>query len=275
MAAQAPAPERCHVGLGPGLVDEDEALGIDRRLPPLPASAMARDIRPILLAGEHGSVREPDGRLREMGRARLTVVYDGTDYWCWDGFHRCRAAQLLGWSEIDAHVTQGTLADAQWLSAGANKRHGLPRSIADKARAVRTALTHPNGAEMSDGAIADHVGVSQPFVGKIRKQLAATHNAFESTVRKGRDGRTINTARIGEAQRRKFPRPRSAAEYADARRAGLKVRRPDSLIKLELPNNNVTNCAYDLLQYFTFKYLQKVFVEIVRLNQERQEKEHD
>ena len=34
-------------------------------------------------------------------------------------------------------------------------------------------------------------------------------------------------------------------------------------------------CAYDLLRYFTFEYLQKVFVEIVCLNQERQEKEHD
>ena len=47
----------------------------------------------------------------------------------------------------------------------------------------------------------------------------------------------------------------------------FKVGRPGSQIKLELPNNNVTNCAYDLLRYFTFEYLQKVFVEIVRLNQ--------
>ena len=42
------------------------------------------------------------------------------------------------------------------------------------------------------------------------------------------------------------------------------------MIKLELPNNHAANCAYDLLRHFTFKYLQKVFSEIVRLNQERQ-----
>jgi len=38
-----------HVGLGPGLIDEDQAGGIDARLMPAPARAAARDVGPMLL----------------------------------------------------------------------------------------------------------------------------------------------------------------------------------------------------------------------------------
>jgi hypothetical protein len=93
-------------------------------------------------------------------------------------------------------------------------------------------------------------------------------------LRTGRDGRTINTARIGEKQRRKVQRPRSPAEFAAARREGYRGRLA-SMVKLELPNNHVANCAFDLLRYFTFEYLQKVFVEITRLHQERQDNERN
>lgn len=43
-----------HVGLGPGLVDEDETGRIDFRLVPLPPGAAAHDVRTILLGCEHG-----------------------------------------------------------------------------------------------------------------------------------------------------------------------------------------------------------------------------
>ena len=46
------AQPRRHVGLGPGLVDEDEAPGIKPPLIPLPPFAPARDLRPQLLDGE-------------------------------------------------------------------------------------------------------------------------------------------------------------------------------------------------------------------------------
>jgi hypothetical protein len=52
-AARSPAPERPHVGLGPGLVEEDEPPGINAGLPRLSAHALARDIGAVLLAGEH------------------------------------------------------------------------------------------------------------------------------------------------------------------------------------------------------------------------------
>lgn len=54
LAARAPATQRPHVRLGPGLIDEDEATGIKIRLMRLPTRAFARHVGTILLAGQHG-----------------------------------------------------------------------------------------------------------------------------------------------------------------------------------------------------------------------------
>jgi len=57
LSAQA-LPSRCpavsadHVGLGPGLINEDEAGGINLSLMPFPACPSARDVGPVLLAGQ-------------------------------------------------------------------------------------------------------------------------------------------------------------------------------------------------------------------------------
>ena len=52
LAAFAPAPERSHVGLGPGLVNEDQTGRINALLMASPAEPSARDLRPVLLRGE-------------------------------------------------------------------------------------------------------------------------------------------------------------------------------------------------------------------------------
>ena len=215
----------------------------------------------------------------------IDVFFDGEDYWLADGFHRVEAYVLaLPGEAIECNVFQGTLQDAQWHSYSVNKAHGVRRTPKDKEQAVRAALAHPAAVDKSNVQIAEHCGVSEITIRRHRKKLdtTATMSQSDSTTtstmsksrpRKGRDGRTINTAKIGEKQRRKSRRPRSAAEYHEAKQNGKKVRHPGSMVKLELPNNNTTNCAYDLLRYFTFEYLQKVFSEIVRLNQEPQAKE--
>ena len=83
-------------------------------------------------------------------------------------------------------------------SVGANATHGLPRSNADKRRAVETLLRDDEWAQWSDSEIARRAAVSQPFVGKVRGEVAPTHNGYESpATRKGADGRTIHTANIG------------------------------------------------------------------------------
>ncbi len=42
------------------------------------------------------------------------VFYDGSAYWLADGFHRYRAAERAGITEIACDVRQGTREDAQW-----------------------------------------------------------------------------------------------------------------------------------------------------------------
>lgn len=49
---RTPAAQGRHVGLYPGLVDEDEAGGIEAALPGLPAPTPAGDVGPALLKGE-------------------------------------------------------------------------------------------------------------------------------------------------------------------------------------------------------------------------------
>jgi hypothetical protein len=43
-----------HVGLGPGLIEEDQTLGINASLVASPAGALASDVGPLLLGGAQG-----------------------------------------------------------------------------------------------------------------------------------------------------------------------------------------------------------------------------
>jgi len=131
----------------------------------------------------------------------VKVIFDGTDYWLWDGFHRVEADRRLGRTEVLVEISQGTREDAQWESFGANKDHGLPRTREEKERAIRSALRHAKAVALSDSAIARHLGVSDKTVAKYRGEMEATSEIPKSTVRVGADGRTYNTANIGASQR--------------------------------------------------------------------------
>ena len=167
----------------------------------------------------------------------ITVFFDGNDYWLADGFHRLGAALRVRPADpIEAEVIQGTQTEAQWYSFGVNKTHGLRRTREDRVRAIKAALRHPEGARRSDNDIAQHVGVDHKTVAKYRAELEptweipkssgkngkpkgdepnkakadrgvvwrerATTQSSASRPRTGRDGRTINTAKIGKSKRR-------------------------------------------------------------------------
>jgi transposase-like protein len=136
----------------------------------------------------------------------VVVFHDGSNHWLADGFHRIKAAEKAGRDEIACEVHQGTQQDAQWYSFSANKTNGLRRTNQDKQRAVKAALQHPSGAGLSDGQIAQHVGVSDQMVRNYRRRMESTPKVLESTRRKGCDGRTINVARIGKAPEATRPR---------------------------------------------------------------------
>src|SRR5689334_9839092 len=79
----------------------------------------------------------------------VVVFYDGTEYWLADGFIRVAAHKGQARDVIEADVREGTLRDAILYSVGANAEHGLPRTLEDKRRAVRTLLDDPEWATKS------------------------------------------------------------------------------------------------------------------------------
>ncbi len=111
----------------------------------------------------------------------VELVYDDENYWMWDGFHRYEAIKQIGLGFLDANITDGTQSDAEWLALSANKEHGLHRANVDKRRSVKLAFEHRNSKEMSDRLIAEHCGVSNTFVGRIRDELSVNRLQIEVT----------------------------------------------------------------------------------------------
>jgi hypothetical protein len=150
----------------------------------------------------------------------IVVYHDGKDQWLSEGFHRYFAAKKADWKDIEAEQRKGTVADARWNALASNRGHGLPMNNADKRRAVQMALEAKPTA--SDRSIADHVGVSAPFVASVRAQASgASVNGLqiESTesrevTRKGKTY-TQNTSSIGKKKKDKAepdPKPEPVVE---------------------------------------------------------------
>ncbi len=133
----------------------------------------------------------------------VVTFFDGVDHWLADGFHRFHAFNKLGIVSIDADVRTGTQRDAVLYSWGANDKHGLPRSNADKRHIVTVILKDEQGRQWSDRDIAKRFGFSNTFVGNIRRSLS-TVDSEEPTERTytTKHGTTavMNTASIGKAQ---------------------------------------------------------------------------
>ena len=92
--------------------------------------------------------------------------------WLGDGFHRVAAAEACGKKNIKAEVREGGLREAKLYATGANGKHGVRPTIADKRKSVSTLLDDPEWCKWSDNQIAKHVEVSQPFVSKMRAARA-------------------------------------------------------------------------------------------------------
>lgn len=119
----------------------------------------------------------------------IDVMFDGKDYWLYDGFHRIESHLRSGRTEIAARVVPGTLEEAQWRSYAANQSHGLRRSTADKERAIRSALQHKKAQGLSDVVVAKHLGVSDKTVAKYRERMESTSEIPRLDTRIGADGK--------------------------------------------------------------------------------------
>lgn len=158
----------------------------------------------------------------------IEVVWDGRSFWLHDGFHRYHAAKRAGLTSLPAISVEGTADLARWLACGANRTHGLKRSNADKRRAVSMALALK--PEESNAAIAAHCGVSDHFVGDVRKDLTpiGSESTADRVTRTGRDGRKINTSRIGK---RTAPPPKPEPKSTPADSCAEQMERAEEAIK--------------------------------------------
>ena len=52
LAPSSPSPQRGHVGLGPGFINEDKPSDVNLALMRLPAPTLAGDVRPVLFTGQ-------------------------------------------------------------------------------------------------------------------------------------------------------------------------------------------------------------------------------
>ncbi len=102
----------------------------------------------------------------------IDAIREGSTCWVYDGNYRVRAYREAGRKDIEVNVKIGTFRDALLLSLKANSTHGLPRSNADKRRAVEIALKDAEWGKMSDRVIAKMCEVSHTFVSENRSLLA-------------------------------------------------------------------------------------------------------
>lgn len=129
----------------------------------------------------------------------VVAFYDGTDYWMGDGFHRSAAAEQSN-REVPVEVRPGTRRDAILYAVGANSDHGLPRTNADKRRAVMTMLEDPEWSQWSNREIARRCRVDKNTVAKWRDRLSGDFTRCEPPRKAKRNGKeyTVDTSNIGK-----------------------------------------------------------------------------
>ena len=198
----------------------------------------------------------------------LDVFFDGRHHWLADGYHRLKAHMMaLPGKMMECNVFEGTLADAKWHSYGVNKAHGLRRTNTDKRQAVMAALQHPHGWKMSDGQIAEYVGVSSKTVQIYRKELESIKEIPRSPNRIGRDGRTINTANIGKSRLERLELKLGKKEMRISKNAAFPVRGhslPNSMIPLSLPSKNPVMAAAIICKQFDSDFVRNLIAELAK-----------
>jgi hypothetical protein len=112
------------------------------------------------------------------------VYFDGVEYFLVDGFHRYHAGKRVKRASLSCIVHSGTQRDAIKFALSANARHGLHRSNEDKRKAVAFALADSEWSRLSSVAIAEICGVSDKFVGNIRKESGSNRS-----ILLGQDGK--------------------------------------------------------------------------------------
>lgn len=98
----------------------------------------------------------------------VKVVYDGTDYWLADGFHRVEAAKAAKWKSVGCEILEGSKRDAILVGAESNRCHGARMTNADKKSLACRLLEDAEWSQWSNRKLADLCGASEAFVRGLR-----------------------------------------------------------------------------------------------------------
>jgi hypothetical protein len=132
------------------------------------------------------------------------AVFDGENYWLFDGFHRYFAHQDADLLSMECEIVNGTKDDAQLLAFGVNDNHGLRLTREDKWFKVKKMLSHAVWGKWSNREVALRCNVTHPFVAKVRSsletfQVSPTASGDKARVVTTKHGTTVemDTSRIG------------------------------------------------------------------------------
>jgi len=171
----------------------------------IPLDDIVRDPRLQMRVQMNSDVIADYAEILGMLPPAKVVLDDDGHLFLYDGWHTFHAHILAEKKDMRCEVIKGTFEDALRLAAGANHTHGMRPTNADKRKAVETLLDEEEFAQMSDGALAEICHVTQPFVGKIRKEKGqkqgendSGHNGYDlnenQNDRIGRDGKIYSMA---------------------------------------------------------------------------------
>ncbi len=127
----------------------------------------------------------------------VTLFYDGRRYYIGDGHHRVAAARQVDATTITAEVKPGDERAARLYAAGANLRHGLKRSNADKRKAVMILLADPLWRRRADSSIARYAGVDPKSVKTWRAEVTQEIRSERTYINKYGQEATMDTTHIG------------------------------------------------------------------------------
>jgi hypothetical protein len=136
--------------------------------------------------------------LAEGGELPPVVVFDDEKtLWLADGFHRVESELRAGRKRISYFRHIGTQRDALLYAVGANATHGLPRSNADKRRAIEAMLADTEWATWTDRRIAAATHVGHELVARVREESIGGN--ANGPTRKAADGRQFPASRAKDS----------------------------------------------------------------------------
>lgn len=141
----------------------------------------------------------------------IEIIYDGKNYFMWDGFHRYFSHLKLNKKYIEANIEKGTQRQAIWLSFSANKENAFPRQPGTGKEIVGKILKDKEWSKISEVEIAKWVGVTHQYVNKIKKEIEA-HPATSCRIDSGSESKnkvlrseTVKVKRGGSGYEMKKP----------------------------------------------------------------------